>query len=424
MAVILGAGVSACGGSDGDSDGASSGGEGASGEARVELDADCPTEEGPDAVDSEIDGGAPIVWARETGGASGTTPPLDGALVFYVVAPTQGLTPFALALDAETGERLWCTTADHLVSPDENVPDSSHQPVLVSDGVSLVAFDAETGEQMWTSEPGQTLLARNTEVLIVEGGDVVHALDVSDGTEMWSHDLGDSSTTTCVGPDTVTVETVDGDRSEILGLGLTDGGERWRSEGTAGLLCLPGTDLALTLTPDTFSPIDMATGEVGAALPRASESLMTAPGSDIVVTYEGTEVIAHRVSQPAGEAWRTNFGEEMSSIDHLGDTVVVASGAKVAIYEAASGALVGEHAVGSGVEALGRLGDVLVLGSDLESEESRTFAISASTGEELWSIDGITSANPGVIVDQTFYLHTSYSDLDGPDVIAVDLGAD
>lgn len=185
------------------------------------------------AIDAES---GSLVWRFETGGFIGATPAVTGRSVYvgssdtkmYALAPETGTIQWeyetegeirkgpavaggtvyfgtnristssktatnVYAVDGADGTEIWTFDTSGRVGGSPAVADGV---VYISAGRNLYALRAEEGTQLWKYDTGNHVSAPPTvvnETVYVGGTDnELHALDVLDGSERWTFDLGDS----------------------------------------------------------------------------------------------------------------------------------------------------------------------------------------------------------------------------------------
>lgn len=202
-----------------------------------------------------------------------------------------------IAVDRESGDREWTATLPGSIRLSEitSIPEKSL--VLVPDESGLVAFDA-TGEQLWSAPlPRSTADAPVVweESIYVASGSELRRLDIADGTEDWTQDVGDvplgPSVTTegvivAAGGDLAVHDPMTGEQKRRL-----DGYDTDRVSGARGVAVAGGT--AYWLTHDKLAAVTVADGAVEWRLDTTARQDGLCVGRETVVTpvsYDGFDL--------------------------------------------------------------------------------------------------------------------------------------
>ena len=124
------------------------------------------------------------LWQRPAGGEAFTTPAIARGMTF--VATNE---PSLTAFDLKTGSQLWRRDVGG-----ESSPAAGDGVVYVGgDDQSVRALDAATGETRWSSPLGYTIRSSVTfadEVVYIGSGPTLTAIDLDDGSTLWTHVTG------------------------------------------------------------------------------------------------------------------------------------------------------------------------------------------------------------------------------------------
>ena len=124
------------------------------------------------------------LWQRPAGGEAFTTPAIARGTTFVATSE-----PSLTAFDLKTGSQLWRRDVGG-----ESSPAAGDGVVYVGgDDQSVRALDAATGETRWSSPLGYTIRSSVTfadEVVYIGSGPTLTAIDLDDGSTLWTHVTG------------------------------------------------------------------------------------------------------------------------------------------------------------------------------------------------------------------------------------------
>ncbi len=424
LALCLLVAAAACGGSDETGDGAD-----ADGGTSSTVSAGAPV---PDACPETLEVGAPaesgatpVVWRQDLALGDLSAPGLgfvvDGVVV---VNRTQAESEFAVGIDVVTGEILWCAPGA-LSAPNSEQPYAAGGPFLVrvqrdESSREVVALDPATGEPRWTVEgPLAYDVGGNDSLVVVagtEGSSDVKALSLDDGSTLWTHEPDVSA---CATDEVVAV----GDPGEIVGLSAADGSELWTVD-DASLYCFEGTGYFSDggLGVGSFVVHDIATGQPLVEVPEDTAVRHFVDGDLMVVSDTDDPSVdtltAYRLDGSGDVAWTTQIDtattDGLYGSEYVDDRYVVAVNGVLSVYDLRTGDRLSEVAIeeeGASVEAV--VGDTVVL-VYLDADPVNTVAVSATTGEVLWTLDDIAPIWSTVDGERLFFADESV-------VLAVDV---
>jgi len=238
----------------------------------------------PVAADGEVyignvgagsDGPPVIVALNARDGSERWRVTLDNETSHYASAILEELLVAAygnqvIAVDRESGNQEWAATLSGTIffSKITSVPEKSLVlvPFASRDSNGLVAFDA-TGEQLWSAPLRRSAVDAPAvwgESIYVASGSELRRLNIADGTEDWTRDVGDvplgPSVTTegvvvAAGGDLTVHDPMTGEQKRRL-----DGYDSDRVSGARGVAVAGGT--AYWLTHDKLAAVTVADGAV------------------------------------------------------------------------------------------------------------------------------------------------------------------
>jgi len=197
-----------------------------------------------------------------------------------------------IAVDRESGNREWTATLSESIELSEITSVSEKSLVVVLDESGLVAFDA-TGEQLWSAPLPPHAVdtpAVWDESIYVASGSELRRLDIADGTEDWTQDVGDVP----LGPSVTTEGVIVAAGGELAVHDHTTGEQKRRLDdydrGAGGVAVADGT--AYWMTYDKLAAVTVADGAVEWRLDINSWADGLCVGQDTVVapaSYEGID---------------------------------------------------------------------------------------------------------------------------------------
>lgn len=160
-----------------------------------------PNSESPDSDGAEYRDR--VAWRQSLPGTVAHRPALDGGSV-YATAESG----VVVALDAGDGHTQWTAETDPVIREPPVAGDGTVLAVAAAEGTfendTLYALDADGGAQRWTFSPtnyfldvlgtdGDTVYVGTNDDALGPDGETLYALDIADGSERWSVEIGDPS---------------------------------------------------------------------------------------------------------------------------------------------------------------------------------------------------------------------------------------
>ena len=237
------------------------------------------------------------------------------------------------AFDRESGDIRWT----HLLDQGQVAADLVHVRgvllALAKNG-DLVALNAETGEERWTLRPAQepallggSVLADGDTVFLAGRDEHVYAVRVTDGTILWTRDLGAPVSTSLAKLDDQLYVGCENERLFRIDAGTGELTARFETEEDPGgkLLAFPGAVIYLGHEPSTL---------VAAVDTRLSEVLWTAERRDWTTVRPGVWDDLLLLGDKEGNlfaldphdgrtVWTDNLPGQLRGIGSSGDTLFV-----------------------------------------------------------------------------------------------------
>ncbi|WP_207587395.1 PQQ-binding-like beta-propeller repeat protein [Halomontanus rarus] len=240
-----------------------------------------------------------------------------------------------IALDTDTGDRLWDITASERMHGLESSPRVRDTTVFLAfGGIYVYAISLETRRPRWRYRTNGSIhamtLAGNTLCFnsYVDGAHRTIALDTETGSERW-RSPGDWYET-AVSDNLVVTKRRQTDDFELVAIDLERGTEEWTRQfddvplpsGTG----LVGLEDAIVVTgPHGGAVLEPATGDVRTTLEGVSGwSLAVDPDTERVYTVDSPNGVVHCVDLDGSSRWSVEADLE-SGITVGGDTVYVAT---------------------------------------------------------------------------------------------------
>lgn len=203
------------------------------------------------------------------------------------------------AVEAGDGSELWRRTFDSLVN---TTPILRCNAVVVQTSMRTYALTKADGTTLWEASPGDPSaepLVDDDRVFVASG--VPTALDLEDGTEVWSRDVAVDSWGACLGDDVVVVAGRTDGGGALVGLDAESGERVWRTDLPRGVKTPP------TCADGTVYMPDEGNGLIAASVRSGDVEWRTEPYRRVGGLRRGATpaVVDDTVVLPSGNGPRT-----------------------------------------------------------------------------------------------------------------------
>ncbi|WP_415380978.1 PQQ-binding-like beta-propeller repeat protein [Halosimplex sp. TS25] len=204
------------------------------------------------------------------------------------------------ALDAAEASESWRRSFDSLVA---TTPLLLCDALVVQTSIKTCALDSATGETLWEASPGNQFadpVSDGRHAYIAAG--VPTALDLRDGSTMWTHELsGVSPWGCCLADETVVVAGERDDGGALVGLDAASGERQWRTDFGNPVKTSPTDDDGTVYVPDMWGDVYAVTAATGTVEWQTAvyEQLPSGRRSPTPTVVDGTVVV------PSGNARRS-----------------------------------------------------------------------------------------------------------------------
>lgn len=204
------------------------------------------------------------------------------------------------ALDNAEASESWRRSFDSLVT---TTPLLLCDALAVQTSIKTYALDSATGETLWEASPGNQFadpVLDGRHAYIASG--VPTALDLRDGSTVWTHELsGVSPWGCCLADETVVVAGKRDDGGALVGLDAASGERQWRTDFGNPIKTSPTYDDGTAYVPDMWGGVYAVAAATGSVEWQTTvyEQLPSSRRSPTPTVVDGTLVV------PSGNARRS-----------------------------------------------------------------------------------------------------------------------